>query len=64
MRPACLPTRPDTCAPAPCPPFNCRRVLLFSTMTKLLDLLGDYLNWRKLPEVGGCGWARCWLWLG
>ncbi|KAG4922446.1 hypothetical protein AAZX31_18G215200 [Glycine max] len=24
------------------------RVLLFSTMTKLLDLLEDYLNWRRL----------------
>jgi SWI/SNF-related matrix-associated actin-dependent regulator of chromatin subfamily A protein 2/4 len=25
------------------------RVLLFSTMTKLLDLLEDYLRWRTLP---------------
>jgi SWI/SNF-related matrix-associated actin-dependent regulator of chromatin subfamily A protein 2/4 len=28
-----------------------RRVLLFSTMTKLLDLLEVYLQWRQLPEV-------------
>lgn len=34
---------------APPPP---RRVLLFSTMTKLLDLLEVYLRWRQLPEVG------------
>jgi len=26
-------------------------VLLFSTMTKLLDLLEVYLRWRQLPEV-------------
>ena len=30
----------------------CCRVLLFSTMTKLLDLLEVYLRWRQLPEVG------------
>lgn len=26
------------------------RVLLFSTMTKLLDLLQEYLKWRTLPD--------------
>jgi hypothetical protein len=34
--------------PACAPPL---RVLLFSTMTKLLDLLEVYLRWRQLPEV-------------
>ena len=31
------------------------RVLLFSTMTKLLDLLEVYLQWRQLPESMGGG---------
>lgn len=37
----------------PLPPRSppLRRVLLFSTMTKLLDLLEVYLRWRQLPAV-------------
>lgn len=31
------------------------RVLLFSTMTKLLDLLEVYLQWRELPACAGGG---------
>jgi hypothetical protein len=27
------------------------KVLLFSTMTRVLDILQDYLDWRKLPNV-------------
>jgi len=33
-------------------------VLLFSTMTKLLDILEEYLKWRKLPESLGGGTMR------
>lgn len=30
------------------------KVLLFSTMTRLLDIMEEYLKWRKLPEkIGG-----------
>ena len=29
------------------------RVLLFSTMTKLLDLLEAYLAWRRVPDPSG-----------
>ena len=31
------------------------RVLLFSTMTKLLDLLEAYLAWRRVPDPSGSG---------
>ena len=31
------------------------KVLLFSTMTKLLDILEVYLQWRELPELVGGG---------
>jgi len=31
------------------------KVLLFSTMTKLLDILEVYLQWRELPELAGGG---------
>jgi SWI/SNF-related matrix-associated actin-dependent regulator of chromatin subfamily A member 2/4 len=31
------------------------KVLLFSTMTRLLDILEEYLKWRKLPEKLGGG---------
>lgn len=31
------------------------RVLLFSTMTRLLDLLETYLRWRKVPGLAGGG---------
>ena len=34
------------------------RVLLFSTMTKLLDILEVYLQWRELPAVAGGGHMR------
>ena len=34
------------------------KVLLFSTMTKLLDILEEYLKWRKLPESLGGGTMR------
>ena len=35
------------------------RVLLFSTMTKLLDLLEDYLKWRMTTPAGeGLEWCR------
>ena len=35
------------------------RVLLFSTMTKLLDLLEEYLKWRsKTPTGAGLEWCR------
>lgn len=35
------------------------RVLIFSTMTKLLDLLEDYLKWRSKTPVGkGLEWCR------
>jgi hypothetical protein len=36
------------------------RVLLFSTMTKLLDLLEDYLRWRVVEggQVGAAGCVR------
>lgn len=44
---------PGTVPHPPC------RVLLFSTMTKLLDLLEVYLRWRQLPEVGKLCHARC-----
>ena len=31
------------------------KVLLFSTMTRLLDIMEEYLKWRKLPEKLGGG---------
>lgn len=31
------------------------RVLLFSTMTKLLDLLEEYVTWRRVPDPAGSG---------
>ena len=34
------------------------KVLLFSTMTKLLDIMEEYLKWRKLPEKMGGGTMR------
>jgi SNF2 family DNA or RNA helicase len=34
------------------------RVLLFSTMTRLLDLLEVYLQWRALPASAGGGRMR------
>jgi SWI/SNF-related matrix-associated actin-dependent regulator of chromatin subfamily A protein 2/4 len=34
------------------------KVLLFSTMTKLLDIMEEYLKWRKLPEKMGGGKMR------
>ena len=45
----------DICQPLP---LRCR-VLLFSTMTKLLDLLEVYLRWRQLPEVRQAGRFTC-----
>ena len=32
-------------------------MLLFSTMTKLLDLLEAYLAWRRVPDPSGSGAA-------
>ncbi len=34
------------------------KVLLFSTMTKLLDIMEEYLKWRRLPEKMGGGTMR------
>ena len=35
------------------------RVLLFSTMTRLLDLLEHYLRWRRIgPEQKAMGYLR------
>lgn len=30
-------------------------MLLFSTMTKLLDLLEEYVTWRRVPDPAGSG---------
>eukprot|EP00887_Chlorella_sp_A99_P003101 scaffold9.g3101.t1 len=35
-----------------------RQVLLFSTMTRLLDLLEAYLRWRRLPDSMGGGYLN------
>eukprot|EP00882_Tetradesmus_deserticola_P028142 GHRQ01031330.1.p1 GENE.GHRQ01031330.1~~GHRQ01031330.1.p1 ORF type:complete len:399 (+),score=190.46 GHRQ01031330.1:83-1279(+) len=32
------------------------RVLLFSTMTKMLDTVEFYLNWREVRRAGAAGW--------
>ena len=52
-----LPPLLRVCVHAPRPRLPCLppRVLLFSTMTRLLDLLEDYLRWRALPDTLGGG---------